>query len=785
MNAAFAYGRNFFSSLIWLHVFAVVLVICAPVHALTLGSVRGEAWMGRALGINVPVQLDAGEAAASVCTQVEVFFADNRVDSGRIRSGWLNPEASGEGVLRIETTVAVDEPVVNVHVRVGCVRANARKYVLLADIPVESGRSSAVALPVAASPGAPATLTQPVMPLEPNADRPAVTGRTPTEGPLAGKARPIPKPVRKPSSSVADHHAESVATAAVVPVVSKPEGKAGHSTSKRKDGGLSDAKSRLTLEGLTEFSPNLKSSLDLVTTPTEDASIRESAKTMWRSLNLSPEERARDASRLQALETQVKALESSSAKQDQVQAALKTQLAKAEDERYANALVGVLAALLLSALGVAGYFWFRLRNSRFAANHDWWRGQSVEPSILSDLPPAGDENDLMRSARPALRQRADAESLADDSIYDSLVKADSSRREGHGSRQSSSGDSAMPRSGFFHSSLGTRSVNVEELFDVQQQAEFFVSLGQHEQAMSLLQQHIYGATNTSGLAYLDLLELYYQFERHAEYDQLREEFNRLFMGEVPTFEHYRRQSRGIVRYENVMRRIESQWKTPQILDTLQELIFRHPEAGVQDEESFDLTAYRELMLLFTIAKDTAEHNPGVTDLGHGAASPGLDDLVADGLSVGALGERLPDASSGNLRFASVDPYDNDDPLSTRSSVLMPSSPAPAGLASTASDVDLSLIPEIPKPKPSSRLGLDVDLFELESGVSPLGDARVDIDLNPSPAFEFSMFKHVTLDHGKPKSDIPSGVETAPAPAPVAPLDLDLDIEQYLKNNKTS
>lgn len=786
MNEAPAMRNSSLPSLTWQHSLVGMVLVCGSVQALTLGSLRGEALIGRPLSVNVPVQLDAGEVASAVCVDAEVQFADNRIDGGRVRSSWLNPDATGEGVFRVETVVPVDEPVVSIQVRAGCIRKTSRKYVLLADVPTDGARVSAVTLPQASGS---AVIVPAAASVKKDESPQAVAGSTNTASVSVGRVKkdrvPRQKPVvtDAPAAAVSAESRERESATVLASESSlatseqRPKAKAAvapKSTKGSKGDRLSADKSRLTLDALSELNPNLKSSFELVTSPSDEPQAREAAKALWRSLNALPEDVSRDSQRVQALEAQIKALQSNTVQNEQAQTALKEQLSKAEDERYANALVGVLSALLLCAVGAAGYFWFRLRNGRFAADHDWWRGQSIEPSVLSDLAPAGDMNPLAAGVtRDSKHGRASRSSSADvspeDSIFDSLQQ--SKAAQGRNSRwQATPPDSVPPRSGFFHSSLGTRSVNVEELFDIQQQAEFFVSLGQHEQAINLLQQHIYGATSTSGLAYLDLLQLYHQFERRTEYDQLREEFNRLFMAQVPTFDNYKQQSRGIARYSSTMARIEAHWKTPQILEILQELIFRQPEAGVpNDGESFDLTAYRELMLLFAIAKDLSEASPGVTDAGHAALGARLDAMAEPA--------REDDAPSrfAHSRVGSFVDSGLAGVSSTRSSTL---APAPKSRFDAVEVRDSTLPANISVPKASPRLGLDVDLFELESEMSPL-DMGLDAAAESRAPLDFSLPEEPALAPLAPDTVIEPDASRTPA----APVEMDLDLEQYLSQDK--
>jgi len=775
------------STLIRQHSLVGLLLVCGSVQALTLGSLRGEALIGRPLSINVPVQLDAGEVASAVCVDAEVQYADNRVDSGRLKTSWLNPDATGEGVFRVETTVPVNEPVVSVQLRAGCIRKTSRRYVLLADVPTDGAAVTAVTLPQATVAAVAPPNAVGVAKDGPVGDKVVPAKSTPVasvkkERPARQKAADVPLASATGDTRERDGATGLASELALAKPDSRPKGKVASAPKiQNKADRVSSDKPRLTLDALTELTPSLKSSFELVSSPSDEPQARESAKAMWRSLNALPEEASRDAQRIVALEAQVKALQSNTAQSEQAQTALKEQLSKAEEERYANALVGVLSALLLCAVGAAGYFWFRLKNGKFAADHDWWRGQSVEPSVLSDLAPPGDMEPLAAATgREAKQGRVSRSSgvdvSAEDSIFDSLQKVKPTK--GRTSRwQATPPDSVPPRSGFFHSSLGTRSVNVEELFDIQQQAEFFVSLGQHEQAINLLQQHIYGATSTSGLAYLDLLHLYHQFERRAEYDQLREEFNRLFMAQVPAFDDYKKQSRGIARYSAAMSRIEAHWKTPQILDVLQELIFRQPEAGTPDQgESFDLTAYRELMLLFAIAKDLSEGSPGVTDLGHAALGARLDAL-AEPEREGDVPSRLASSRVGSFVDSGLTGV-----ASTRSSTLAPESKSKFD----AVEVHDSNFPvNVSLPKASPRLGLDVDLFELESEMSPLdigldaGDLRAPLDFSlpeDATAAAVSLSPDTVIEPDTPQSP------AAPA-APLPPAEMDLDLAQYLSEDK--
>ena len=62
-----------------------LLCVAFSSEALTLGRIRGAALIGKPLDMVVPVQLDVGEDATSLCFDAEVFHADTRQDTSRVR----------------------------------------------------------------------------------------------------------------------------------------------------------------------------------------------------------------------------------------------------------------------------------------------------------------------------------------------------------------------------------------------------------------------------------------------------------------------------------------------------------------------------------------------------------------------------------------------------------------------------------------------------------------------------------------------------------------------------
>jgi len=147
-----------------------------------------------------------------------------------------------------------------------------------------------------------------------------------------------------------------------------------------------------------------------------------------------------------------------------------------------------------------------------------------------------------------------------------------------------------------------RDLSVEELIDLEQQAEFFVVLGQDDAAIDLLMGHVRSTGGISPLPYLKLLEIYRRRGDRSAYERIRERFNRRFNAYAPDWDADLQQGRSLEDYPATIARLEALWVMPsRVMETLEASLFRRDET----EEAFDLPAYRELLFLYAVARDFA------------------------------------------------------------------------------------------------------------------------------------------------------------------------------------
>ncbi len=652
--------------------------------ALSLGRMRGATLVGRPLDVTLSANLDGAEGLSAVCVAADVFFGDSQVPQDKVRVA-NSQGASGEALIRIRTSSNVDEPVVTLYVREGCLQKNTRKYVLLAEVAGENTNS----VPVVSGEAMPAG---PLAAQVPGGQGAADNGLKPRAGAARSADGKAQRARSEKNPSVAGNELRAATPAAALRATPsiRPAGKAAPGPA-RKSG------SRLKLDPVdlaAERDPVLRSSPELLTEPSMNAQQRAAAAALWQALNAQPQDMVRDNQRLKSLEADVAGMLAQSQKTEKAVMEMRGQLEQARGERYNNWLVYALCALLVTSLLVVLALWMRSRQQSRISRGSWWGKGFAEDSAPYVTEGGGN------TGKGFLRRAQEAESVSAGPLPDSLVDFDPSEPFSEAPKNMpASGAVARPKvaesrfpAEFLPSLSGISSmpriVNAEELFDVQQQADFFLSLGRPDKAVDVLRHHIMDNVETSALVYLDLFDLYHSLGRREDYDALRTDFNKMFNAKVPAFDEYAADTHDLEFYTEALSRIEALWPTPKVLDVLEESIFRKPDSR---GEVFSLAAYRELLLLHSIAKRIVSRPPGDVEA---PARP------SDAPSIPTMPDTLP--SVGGFGPTSI------QPLSARFQIV---APLPSPAAASATDPT--------QPPASPRLGLDIDLsVGEEEGLAP-------------------------------------------------------------------
>jgi hypothetical protein len=116
--------------------------------------------------------------------------------------------------------------------------------------------------------------------------------------------------------------------------------------------------------------------------------------------------------------------------------------------------------------------------------------------------------------------------------------------------------------------------------------------------------HVRSSGGASPLPYLKLLEIYRRRGDNDAYERVRERFNRRFSAYAPDWDNDLAQGRTLDDYPQMLRQLQRLWDEPQrVTQMLDAALMRQDGEG----DTYDLPAYRELLFLYSIARDLGEH----------------------------------------------------------------------------------------------------------------------------------------------------------------------------------
>lgn len=356
---------------------------------------------------------------------------------------------------------------------------------------------------------------------------------------------------------------------------------------------LAQPQARLKLEPLdlsNDRAPVLRISSELRSQLAAEPQQRQAAAALWQVLQRGPEETMQEALRLQGVERELTSLQDVTRRNLVLIREMQTRVDQAQAGRTTASLL-VLALLLVLAVLLAwlGLRWYRARQVERVGRWFELHGEAARaaaaaaaetgPLPLAPLPTAAADSSAKKAAAPQLAASPSPMAVAVAGAAAALHGADIEASRG------------TPR----------RMVGVEELIEVHDKADFFLSIGEAEQAVGALESHVHDPAETGALAWMHLLDLYHSLDRRPEYERVRAEFAQRFGVQVPGFEHFDEAGAPLESDGRAVNRIVALWPSPRVLDVIEECIFRKPE--LPGAEPFTLEAYRELVLLYHIAKE--------------------------------------------------------------------------------------------------------------------------------------------------------------------------------------
>lgn len=666
-----------------------MVVAAGGAAALSLGNPQGTVVLGRPLDLVFDVRTD-GTDVSDACVTAKVTAGDDPISQSQISVTPLPNAAGRSASVRLRSSQPINEPVIDVRLSAGCSGSVVRTYTVLA-YPAEALSASQASAERTSAAAAPLVLRSTLTPDAAGA-RDGVRTRS-------GAV---------PADQVVTQRLSRVERAVKPAVARKPE--------------LEPGRPRLVMEPLSDWlqAPSvLRASTEMAALPESTSpSLREEAAARWRALNMQSEDLLQEDAR-RAAQDKAQSEKLAAAERDKEAAlAVQQELQERAAARFPANLVYALLALLVALAALLAWVWKRRQGLPSDSEQSWTHGPA---KAATSVAPAGvvrhvaDEHDV--TTRP---QPAEPEMLPSGMMP---LEFGTSADAPEPASAASSVQAAAP-------APVTAVLNPEDLFDLQQQAEFFVSVGEHDQAIEVMKKHIEANQSASPSAYLELLRLYRSLSRIEQFNELRAQFHRYFNAQVPEFAAFARPGRTLFGYPDVLARIEALWCDPSVVPMLQELLFR----GQGQDQRFDLPAYDDLLLLHAVARTTPASARGqsaprrrTTPLEAAAAEEGKASATATG----------PDPASNLMEF---EPDWDFDAQAAASRQAAPAPGAPMEIDLDLSDLthldalaesgeisqplpfltqqEVPAVASTPPPAPNQPVGFGVNSDRFEARVDP-------------------------------------------------------------------
>jgi hypothetical protein len=649
--------------------FAAALAVAAS-SAAGLGAGSAAAVLGQPLDFAVNVRLDVGETLGPECMAAEVTAGDRRIPPALVRTVVETTSAETARV-RVLTQPSMDEPVIGIELSVGCASRISRRYVVLADPPMSQSAATAPSFaakptPVSegaapAAPSARADTAASQVPGESASGRPGASAAR-TAAAAARASRPVIRTPLDPAE--AERRAQRRAERRAVAKAAK-EAKAAARLANASQPGSDQAVAAVSGSRST-IPPRLKLEVEEPAAQSSGKAAVEEALAAVAQAASAARAAASAASasseRVAGLERTVEQLRAEAQASRELAAQFRQRLTAAEGSSVwlLPLLVGV--GLLAVLCGWLAWRLGQVQNQR----QQVWREAAAAPAVVvpepvteatpsrqptspipfvtSELRPAAPAAPVSRP-RPTHAWPPPAPPVAwpppDSTIDDVDTHAQvplNERTEPMPAVMGSAQDVA-------------RDVTIEELIDLEQQAEFFIVLGQEDAAVELLVEHLRSSGGGSPLPYLKLLEIHHRRNDRDAYERMRTRFNHRFNAYAPEWGVDLGTGRTLDDYAAVIPSMQAVWPRPlDAMAELEALLFRKSSG-----ELFDLPAYREVLFLYSLARDL---------LDRGAADNGNVDLLLPMGSGTNVGTAARSPAAGLDRDAFRDTQINEDRTET-------------------------------------------------------------------------------------------------------------------------
>ncbi|MCU6433302.1 hypothetical protein LPB67_05855 [Undibacterium sp. Jales W-56] len=595
-----------------------MFVAALPAYALGLGDIRLQSGLGQPLKASIALLGNDAIDVNQICIKAKI----ETPEGGFLATGNLVlMQTRGSKTIYITTRQGLPEPAVKVTIDVACESQLHREYMLLLDPPQLNQIERAVSLPlIPTAQTAQATQVPPASALsgqgQPAVRDPAVIGVKKS----SKKAKaPAPNP---------EFTGEAAFSEKLVPSKFQDKPKPNKKIQ-------IEHKDVLKLSDETMVLPQGLRMSDSLTMGAEIRSASNMAELRVAQTHLAALLRGdgsdQPTTELKANQEELQSLQMQAAqlkKQSRIDRIALDELKENSFSR--NWIIGLSAFVLTGLLIIATLLVYISRmHQRIESS---WSAQHTEKNnqVRKNSEARKNIEDIVNSVQASYEQSAgghfqtfeDSQSM---SAGDQISMSNASRSDIADQEYATQSKGSRPRTPTLEESnsstfnfFSTRgsSVKVEEISDVTQEAEFWMSVNDPQRAIEILEPQSLVEHPDSPVPWLYLLDLYHATNDRVKYDALRERFILFFNANIPEFDvdHASIVSRQLEDFPHLVERICGVWNSDDALVFLQSLLTDDREGT---RLGFDLPVYRDILLLIAIANELERNTTLVSVAGNG------------------------------------------------------------------------------------------------------------------------------------------------------------------------
>jgi pilus assembly protein FimV len=577
-------------SLILIVIVAYLFGLTQPALALGLGEMRVRSALGQSLLVHADIVGGETEAINPSCLRARVVTMDGIFVSSAIIT---IHQKSNQRALSFSTKQAINEPAVNLIIDINCETQLHREFSILLDPPdVKTG-----SLPA----------NRDDSPFGSHSARPVTKSEVPA---IEGANKQDLKVVSKTKKSV--NLDQDVNTNSQVSELKQKR------DSKRRNSAAAPSRDVLKLSDDIDV-PLTSQGLRMSDVLSSDAGqrlvenmqeLRAAQARMAAILRDEPqtagaiEPRIDDSKEIASLKQETEQLR----KQNLLD---KSALARMQEKPAFDFWLVVLAVIAILSIGIILFLLVYIRRNLSGKSDTWWEDEeealSAPPEKIEDV-----INNLQSSYDK--KMAADATSSGGSSKRNLATKSEEVGKDAANEAKASA--PAFENSSFqrtptleetnssifnFFAPRGN-SVKVEEISDVTQEAEFWISMNDPQRAIEILSSQEQLEQPDSPVPWLFLLDLYRTVHNREKYDMLRDRFIIFFNANIPEFDTDLSQlpSRQLEDFPHLNQKICDAWGSNGIIPYLESLLVDDREGK---RAGFDLPVYRDILMLLGIAHE--------------------------------------------------------------------------------------------------------------------------------------------------------------------------------------